>query len=282
MVPHFLKTPAAAWRERLRRSPSLLVACDFDGTLAPIVPDPWAARVLPGGLRALSILARYRSGVAAAVVSGRGLADVRSRCPVDQLWLIGSHGNEIAAPPRRPLLAWSAPDFPPAALRQIESRAQAWPGVIVDPKTSACALHYRQAPHFAPRVEALAAQIAREYNLNLMPGKCLVELFCPEAHTKGQAIELLRSHLNADQVVYFGDDQTDETVFSLPPDWLIGVHIAPATLPDTPIIEADFDTRAAYWLRGPEEVARALRVIARLRLHSERNSHAHPLERAKI
>ncbi len=269
MVPHFLQTPAASWRERLRRSPSVLVASDFDGTLAPIVPDPWAARALPGGLRALSILARYRPGVSAAIVSGRGIADLRSRCPVQQVWLVGSHGNEIAPPPRQPPLAWSAPAFPQAALRQIASTTQAWPGVIVDPKASACALHFRQAPHFAGRVESLAAQIARDYHLSLMPGKCLVELVCPEAHTKGQAMELLRRHLNSDLVIYLGDDQTDETVFTLPSDQFIGIYVAPASMPATPVIEADFNTHAAYWLRDPEEVARALRFIARLRLHPE-------------
>ena len=53
--------------------PRVLVAVDFDGTLAPFVTDPLQARALPGGLEALRGAAAL-GGVTAAVVSGRDLA----------------------------------------------------------------------------------------------------------------------------------------------------------------------------------------------------------------
>ena len=53
--------------------PRVLVAVDFDGTLAPFVTGPHQARAVPGGLEALRGAAAL-GGVTAVVVSGRGLA----------------------------------------------------------------------------------------------------------------------------------------------------------------------------------------------------------------
>ena len=41
----------------LARTPRLLVACDYDGTLAPLVADPERARPLPESVNALRSLA---------------------------------------------------------------------------------------------------------------------------------------------------------------------------------------------------------------------------------
>src|SRR5215469_11299643 len=41
----------------IARAPRLLVGCDYDGTLAPIVADPWLVRPLPEGVDALRSLA---------------------------------------------------------------------------------------------------------------------------------------------------------------------------------------------------------------------------------
>ena len=49
--------------------PHALVALDFDGTLAPLVPDPAASRPLPGTVTALRTLARR--GTLVAVITGR-------------------------------------------------------------------------------------------------------------------------------------------------------------------------------------------------------------------
>ncbi|MFM9134403.1 MAG: trehalose-6-phosphate synthase, partial [bacterium] len=79
----------------LATTPHLLVCCDYDGTLAPIVEDPTQARPLEESvvaLRALSVL----PSTTVAVVSGRSLRDlaVRSRLP-SEIHLVGSHGWEM-------------------------------------------------------------------------------------------------------------------------------------------------------------------------------------------
>src|SRR5688572_14416348 len=80
---------------QLARIPQLLVACDYDGTLAPIVEDPSAAAPLPEAVAALRSLAALPQ-TTVAVVSGRALRDLAamSRLP-SEVHLVGSHGSEF-------------------------------------------------------------------------------------------------------------------------------------------------------------------------------------------
>ena len=55
----------------------LLVASDFDGTLAPLVDDPARARALPAAEAALVSLATLPR-TAVALLSGRSLASLRA------------------------------------------------------------------------------------------------------------------------------------------------------------------------------------------------------------
>ena len=60
---------------QIARTPRLLVACDYDGTLAPIVTNPDEARPLPESVGALRSLAGLHE-TTAAVISGRALRDL--------------------------------------------------------------------------------------------------------------------------------------------------------------------------------------------------------------
>src|SRR5690348_16540401 len=79
----------------LARSPRVLVACDYDGTLAPITADPRSVRPLPEAVTALRALASLPE-TSTAVISGRALRDLAtmSRLPAE-IQLIGSHGSEF-------------------------------------------------------------------------------------------------------------------------------------------------------------------------------------------
>jgi len=66
------------------------VIVDFDGTLAPIVADPPAARPLPEAAATLGRLTRCFGRV--AVVSGRPVDFLRQHLPVDGLTLFGQYG----------------------------------------------------------------------------------------------------------------------------------------------------------------------------------------------
>ncbi|MDF2846614.1 MAG: trehalose-phosphatase, partial [Oerskovia sp.] len=78
-------------------SDARLVALDFDGTLAPLVDDPLAARMTPAARAAVDRLGAALEGTTTrlALVSGRNLADLAacSEPPVGS-FLVGSHGAE--------------------------------------------------------------------------------------------------------------------------------------------------------------------------------------------
>ena len=91
--------------ERFVAHERVLVALDFDGTLAPEVDDPAHARALSDALDALARL-HTMPGVTLALISGRSLASLAavSELPAD-VPLVGSHGLE---------LRWMAEDAVPA------------------------------------------------------------------------------------------------------------------------------------------------------------------------
>src|SRR5690606_18762690 len=73
----------------------LLVALDFDGTLAPIVEQPNEARMLPEARRAISAILETPD-VTVALISGRAIESLKQVADPDpRLILIGSHGAEL-------------------------------------------------------------------------------------------------------------------------------------------------------------------------------------------
>src|SRR4029453_11608271 len=80
---------------RIARVPRLLVACDYDGTLAPLVDDPAYATPLPEAAAAIRTLASLPQ-TTVAVISGRSLRALAalSRMP-SEVHLVGSHGSEF-------------------------------------------------------------------------------------------------------------------------------------------------------------------------------------------
>ena len=77
---------------------TILIALDFDGTLAPLVDDPEASRMIAPARRALEKLTAL-SGVSVAIVTGRAIDSVkRVADPLKEWFLVGSHGIEVLSP----------------------------------------------------------------------------------------------------------------------------------------------------------------------------------------
>src|SRR5829696_5013053 len=129
---------------RVARVPWLLVACDYDGTLAPIVEDPTKAAPLPEAVAAIRALAALPQ-TTVAVISGRALRDLAalSRLP-SEVYLIGSHGSEFDVG----FVHRLEPDLVDlrtqlgVALKEI---AQRHPGVRLELKPGSVTMHTRTA-----------------------------------------------------------------------------------------------------------------------------------------
>jgi trehalose-phosphatase len=214
-----LRTALARLARDTARRP-LLVALDFDGTLAPLVDDPDDSRMLPTAAEALAQIALVQD-VALALVSGRSVDDLyrRAEAPVGTV-LIGSHGAERGRvgpygleldpirmnPHQADLLTHIGAGLDAAGLGRD--------GIWVQRKPAAVVLHTRMAgPVEASAATAQALSLAKALGVDALKGKDVVEISVLDV-TKGHALVRLRDQLRARVVLYAGDDTTDEYAFA--------------------------------------------------------------------
>ncbi|CCK29261.1 trehalose-6-phosphatase [Streptomyces davaonensis JCM 4913] len=195
-----------------------VIALDFDGTLAPIVPDPEQARAHPDAVPALAALAPKVAAV--AVVTGRpagvavrygGFAGVPG---LEHLVVLGHYGAErwdavtgtVSAP---------APDPGVAAVRAelpgVLDGVGAWHGTWIEEKGRAVAVHTRRAADPQAAFEALRAplgELAARHGLIVEPGRMVLELR-PPGMDKGVALLDYIREIDAGSVLYAGDDLGD-------------------------------------------------------------------------
>lgn len=233
---------------------ALVVATDFDGVLAPLVLDPSTSRPLPGTVESLRALAALPDTYA-AVVSGRDLATLGRLTGIGDgpVTLIGSHGAESSAAGGDALT-----DDERETLRRLtadlEELRRELPDVRLEPKPSAVVAHTRGLePDTAARAEQAVIEVAgRHDGIRVMHGKHVVELSVHDAD-KGTALGELRAAVEADVLVYFGDDVTDEDVFTRLGDGDVGVKVG------------DGDTAAEWRVAEPQDAADALALLVEQR-----------------
>jgi trehalose 6-phosphate phosphatase len=286
-VPVRIPVPGtAAGREgldALLRSPrDSVVALDFDGTLAEIVPDPERARAHPGAVPALAALAPQVRSV--AVVTGRpagvavrygGFAGVPG---LEHLSVLGHYGAErwdavsgiVRAPAEHPGVAAVRAELPGAL-----DAVGAWHGTWIEEKGRAVAVHTRRAADPEAAFEALRAplaELARRHGLILEPGRAVLELR-PPGMDKGVALAEYLAETGARAVLYAGDDLGDLAAFAavekLRADGLPGLLLCSGST-EVPELAA----RADLVLDGPASVVAFLASLAAAL--SDRESPAGP------
>lgn len=190
---------------------------DFDGTLAELAPTPDAVRTAPGLLDSLATLSGSLGG-ALAIVSGRSLADLDSLLAPMRPAVAAEHGAVLRLADGRMRFA-EAPDLSDA-LRAASELVRAHPAVVLEPKTMSVALHFRGAPQLAQTcIDVLAATIEDRPELELLHGKCLIEVR-RAGIDKGGAIAALMASVPfaGRQPIFAGDDVTDEAGFAFVQD----------------------------------------------------------------
>jgi trehalose-phosphatase len=248
----------------------LLVATDYDGTLAPLVSDPAAAAAHRESIVALKSLAGMAQ-THVAVISGRSLADLAQHLPdLDGAHLVGSHGSEFEAGFAKPIPPESAKLL--AKLQeQVERIAARSPGTMFEKKPAGVAFHYRNADpqQAANAVDELLAALDGQPGLGVRHGKKVVELTVVQTD-KGRALQSLRQRVGATVTMFVGDDVTDEDAFTT------------LTGPDVGIKVGDGPTAAKYRLHATIDVARLLAGMAEKRAAWLAGSKAVPIERHSL
>lgn len=191
----------------------LLVALDVDGTLAPIVEEPDAARVPPKTraiVRRLTRLPRVR----VALITGRSAASLKKVAGVTGVWRALEHGRVIV-PPGAPTPRGEVDPIARERLDAFErwAREHVVPhGARLERKAAARAVHVRRLsesdPDEAARLLRAAQRYAEKLGLHARPGRAVVEAEAAPGD-KGDALEAIRFASRTRGVVYAGDDVTD-------------------------------------------------------------------------
>lgn len=254
----------------LARPGHAVIGLDFDGTLAPIVPDPEQARAHPDAVPALAALAPRVASV--AVVTGRpaavavehgGFAGVPG---LEHLVVLGHYGaerwdarsGEVSAPAPHPGVAAVRAELP-----GFLDAAGASQGTWIEEKGRAVAVHTRRAADPQAAFEALREPLtglAARHGLIVEPGRMVLELR-PPGMDKGVALLEYVRETAAEAVLYAGDDLGDLPAFAavekLRSDGIPGLLVCSGSSEVAELAE-----RADLVVDGPAGVVHLLRSLA--------------------
>ncbi len=194
------------------------VVTDFDGTLAPIVEDPTAARPLDGVTAVLQRLSEAFAVV--AVVSGRPASFLQehlvtsagSASHVQRLQLVGLYGLESIGPDGSVVLDESAMAWLPVVAEAAgRIRAEAPDGVLVEVKGAAVTVHWRRVPEAEGWIMGRIADESSKTGLVGHLARRSVELRPPLSIDKGTVLRRLTAECTAG--CFLGDDIGDVPAF---------------------------------------------------------------------
>jgi trehalose 6-phosphate phosphatase len=258
----------------LARPDRAVVALDFDGTLADIVPDPEQARAHPGAVPAIAALAPKVASV--AVITGRpaGVAvrhgGFAGGPGLDHLVVLGHYGAErwdavsstVHTPAPHPGVAAVRAELP-----GVLDRFDSWHGTWIEEKGQALAVHTRRAADPQAAFDALRSplgELAARHGLIVEPGRLVLELR-PPGMDKGVALAKYVRETDAESVLYAGDDLGDLAAYAAVeklrtegPDGIPGLLVCSGSAEVPELAE-----RADLLLPGPAAVVDFLAALAR-------------------
>jgi trehalose 6-phosphate phosphatase len=242
-----------------------LIGTDFDGTLAPIVAEPSAARAHPGAVPVMTRLARAVGTL--AVITGRPAQEAVAYGRLDTvpgLIVLGDYGSQrwqdgtLAQPDPPPELQTARQELP-----EVLSRPDVPDGIWVEDKVHALAVHVRRTadPESALRVlRGPLDDLAARLGLAADPGRMVIELR-PPGMDKGAALTGLARERAADSVVFCGDDLGDLPAFAavrgLRAEGIKGCAVASASAESPQVAD-----QADLVVDGPEGIVALFTTIA--------------------
>lgn len=258
-----------------------LIAVDFDGTLAPIVPAPDAARPAPGAVQTLAQLASL--GARVAIITGREAQVAIRLGGLDQIPRVlvdGVYGAQQHRDGR--LIAMPTPPAMRAARAQLDAIIESTPGVEgvwVEDKDISVVVHTRLARDPGGSFDRLAgplSALAAAHGLTLHAGKQVLELRVPGLD-KGTALASLLAERQPAGLLWAGDDLGDLPAFELLRGWrgrtgrpAVGIAVGPPASPSTLTGQSDplppeLVRLADLIVSGPDGLVAALRQLLQLR-----------------
>jgi trehalose 6-phosphate phosphatase len=235
--------------EELARS-KVLLAFDYDGTLAPIVLDPDRAVMRSPTRRLLGELTSFYPCI---VISGRSQRDaLRLLRGVGLHEIVGNHGMEpwhANAGFATVVAAW---------LPSLRNRLAGLAGVTVEDKVYSVAIHYRASRQKAVARKAILDATRTLGDVQIIGGKLVVNVLPKGAPRKAMALLRERERLDCNVALFVGDDDTDEDIFSLDAsERIVGIRVGMRR-----------SSAAAYYIPGQRQIDSLLKILLALRQES--------------
>jgi trehalose 6-phosphate phosphatase len=187
---------------------------DFDGTLVEIEDRPDDVRIEAATLQLIEKL-RDKVGRALALVTGRDIHVIDRLLYPLVLPVAGVHGlqrRDASGRLHSPVIDQSIVE---SIAAQVEAAFLSEPGVVIERKTGAVAIHFRLRPDFEKQCHALARKITRDRpDLHMIQGKMVCEIRL-HGNDKGGVIAtfLEERPFKGKKPIFVGDDATDEPGF---------------------------------------------------------------------
>jgi trehalose 6-phosphate phosphatase len=200
-------------RERLLRlinEPRFGIISDFDGTLSTFADLPGQAAIVPEIAALIDQLADRV--VVFALVSGRGVADLRQR--FERPWVVyyGNHGIEYWSEGTALNALQAQPWVEPLRTLLDSIGELGIEGAFVEDKGITAAVHYRLTKDPAQARETLRARLqplCDRYGFELHEGQSIFEIKPPVQLNKGTAAQTIIDEHDLRSVLFMGDDITD-------------------------------------------------------------------------
>lgn len=187
---------------------------DFDGTLVEIAPRPDAIDVPESLAGRLGALQSSLDG-AFAIISGRTIANIDGFLSSPTFSISGSHGAEQRHLGRQSPASAEHAESAARISRTLSEQFDGDDRILVEPKPSGVAVHYRAAPERGPDVRrAMDRALERTPDFQAIDGKKVIEAR-PRGTDKGAAIAALmeQAPFSGRTPLFIGDDVTDEDGF---------------------------------------------------------------------
>src|SRR5215831_4425067 len=189
---------------------------DFDGTLVAIANRPDDVRLDPQTREALADLNELLAG-ALAIVTGRDIAVVDRFLAPLRLSTAGVHGLMRRDAQGRTSASAFDSGLPAAIERAVFPLLAKHPGLLVERKYGALALHYRAHPELEQAsIEAMESAVGELRETEVKRGKMVVEVKAIGGNKGAAVADFLKEKPFAGRrAVFAGDDTTDEDAFVL-------------------------------------------------------------------
>jgi len=237
---------------------NVLLAFDYDGTLAPIASTPGRARMRATTRRLLTRLAKCYPCV---VISGRPLADLTRRLRQVPVWhLVGDHGYESRGETPKPtghVREW---------VGRLRELLPANKGLLIERKRNSITVHYRHARDKRRLVTVITDAVRQLPGARAINGAEAINIIPAQGPNKGIALQQACRVFACDAALYVGDDDTDEDAFaSAGPERLLSIRVGTRR-----------PSMARYRLRRQEDLDLLLRALLELRSPPRRSRRAVP------